>query len=118
MIKIIFILFTFFCLKANAQTLKDCSTCSTQIIKEEQIKGLSIDETRLLTNEIFARNGYQFENSRFQSFFEEKSWYKSNNDNKKVVFNEIEKSNIKLFKEKTKELKNNQQELVNQLKIF
>jgi hypothetical protein len=35
-----------------------------------------------------------------------------------VVFNDIEKNNIKLFQDKTKELKNNQQELVNQLKIF
>lgn len=100
------------------QTLKDCSTCSTQIIKDEQIKSLCIDEIRLLTNEIFARNGYQFENSRFQNYFEEKSWYKSKNENKSVVFNEIEKKNIKIFQDKTKELKNNQQELVNQLKIF
>lgn len=87
-------------------------------MKEEQIKDLSIDEIRLLTNEIFARNGYQFENSRFQNFFEEQSWYKSKNDNKSVVFNEIENKNIKLFQDKVKELKNNQQELVNQLKNF
>ena len=112
-----FLLLTIFT-QTFGQTLKDCSTCSTQVIKEEQIKGLSIDEIRLLTNEIFARNGYQFENSRFQNFFEEKSWYKSKNDNKSVVFNEIEKKNIKLFQDKTKELNKNQQELVNQLKTF
>ncbi len=112
------ILLLFFSIQSFGQTLKDCSTCSTQIIKAEQIKSLSIDEIRLITNEIFARNGYQFENSRFQNFFEEKSWYKSKNDNKSVVFNEIEKKNIKLFQDKTKELKNNQQELVNQLKIL
>lgn len=115
---IFYLLFVFCCLQTKAQSLKDCSTCSTQIIKAEQIKGLSIDEIRLLTNEIFARNGYQFENSRFQNFFEEKSWYKSINDNKSVVFNEVEKKNVKLFQDKTKELKNNQQELVNQLKTF
>ena len=113
----LFILQPFF-IQSFGQTLKDCSTCSSQIIKTEQIKSLSIDEIRLLTNEIFARNGYQFENSRFQNFFEDKSWYKSKNDNKSVVFNEIEKKNIKLFQDKTKELKNNQQELVNQLKTF
>lgn len=112
-----FLLLTIFT-QTFGQTLKDCSTCSTQIIKAEQIKGLSIDEIRLITNEIFARNGYQFENSRFQNFFEEKSWYKSKSDNKSVEFNEIEKKNIKLFQDKTKELKNNQQELVNQLKTF
>jgi len=104
--------------KTFGQTLKDCSTCSTQIIKAEQLKNLSIDEIRLLTNEIFARNGYQFENSRFQNFFEEKSWYKSKNNNKSVEFNEIEKKNIKIFQDKSKELKINQQELVNQLQNF
>lgn len=112
------IFFAVFSITATAQTLKDCSTCSGQIIKTEQIKDLSIDEIRLLTNEIFARNGYKFENGRFQNFFEEKSWYKSKNDNKSVVFNEIEKKNIKLFQDKTKELKNSQQELVNQLRTF
>lgn len=103
---------------AFAQTLKDCSTCSAQAIKAENIKDLSIDEIRLLTNEIFARNGYAFENSRFQNFFEQKSWYKSKNDNKRVVFNKVEEQNIKLFQDRTKALKNNQQELVNQLKHF
>ena len=33
-----------------AQTLEDCSTCSTQLLKAEQLKGLSIDEIRFLTN--------------------------------------------------------------------
>lgn len=114
----IFIVFTLLSLNVKAQTLKDCSTCATQLIKSEQTKFLSIDEIRLLTNEIFARNGYQFENSRFQDFFEEKSWYKSKNNNKSVVYNEIEKKNIKLFQDKTKQLKNNRKELVDQIKIF
>lgn len=108
-----------FCyLQVTAQSLKDCAICSTQVVNSEQIEALSVDEIRLLINEIFARNGYQFENSRFQNFFEEKSWYKSKNDNKSVVFNEIEKKNIKLFQDKTKELKTNQKELINQLKVF
>ncbi len=115
---IIIIFFSLLCFEVKAQTLIDCTVCSTQVIKSEQIKNLSIDEIRFLTNEIFARNGYQFENNKFQNFFEEKSWYKSKNDNKSVILNEIEKKNIKLFQDKTKELKNNQQELVKQIKIF
>jgi len=115
---IIVLCFSILCFEGKSQTLEDCSNCSTQVVKEEQLKGLSIDEIRLITNEIFARNGYQFDNSRFQNFFEEKSWYKSKNDNKKVVFNEIEKKNIKLFQDKTRVLKTSQQELINQLKIF
>lgn len=116
--KTIFILIAFCCLKANAQILTDCSTCSTKVIKQEQIEGLSTEKIRFLTNEIFARNGYQFENSRFQNFFSEKPWYKPKNDNKSITYNEIEKKNIKLFQDKTKELKTEQQELINQLKVF
>lgn len=112
------LLLTFFCLKIEAQTIKDCSSCSTKIIKQEQLKGLSIDEVRLLMNEIFARNGYQFENGRFQNYFESKSWYKSKNDNNSIVFNDIEKQNIKLLQEETKALKAGQNELISQLKLF
>src|SRR6218665_425050 len=108
--KTIFILIAFCCLKANAQILTDCSTCSTQVIKQQQIEGLSTEKIRLLTNEIFARNGYQFENSRFQNFFSEKPWYKPKNNNKSITYNEIEKKNIKLFQDRTKELKTEQQE--------
>lgn len=101
-----------------SQILTDCSNCSTQIIKKENIINLSIEEIRFLTNEIYARNGYQFENSRFKDYFEEKSWYKSKNDNNSIALNEIEKKNIQLFQEITKELKNSQAELINQLKLF
>ncbi|WP_306350647.1 YARHG domain-containing protein [Flavobacterium sp. '19STA2R22 D10 B1'] len=116
--QILYLSFLFFCFKGTAQILKDCSTCSTQIIKSEQIKNLSIDEIRLLINEIFARNGYQFENSRFQNYFEEKSWYKSKNDNKSVLFNKTEKQNISYLQEVTKSLKAKQGELINQIKLF
>ncbi len=112
------LLLTFFCLKIAAQTIKDCSSCSTKIIKQEQLKGLSIDEVRLLMNELFARNGYQFENGRFQNYFESKSWYKPKNDNNSIVFNDIEKQNIKLLQEETKALKAGQNELISQLKFF
>lgn len=116
--KYILLLLTFFCLKIEAQTIKDCSSCSTKIIKQERLKGLSIDEVRLLMNEIFARKGYQFENGRFQNYFESQSWYKSTNDNKSIVFNDIEKQNIKLLQEETKALKDEQNKLINQLKSF
>lgn len=112
------VLLILFSTQINAQTLKDCSVCSTQFIKKEQVKNLSIDEIRFLTNEMYARHGYQFENVRFQNFFEEKPWYKSKNDNKNIVLNEIEKKNVKLFQEITEELKNGRKELANQFKIF
>ncbi|GAA3784032.1 YARHG domain-containing protein [Flavobacterium ginsengiterrae] len=112
------LLFILFNLTSNAQTLKDCSACAVKIIKTEQIKDLSIDEIRLLSNEIFARNGYQFENSRFQNYFETKSWYKSIANNKSIVLKEIEKQNIKILQDQTKLLKAEQEELINQLKTL
>jgi hypothetical protein len=98
------------------QILKDCSSCKTQLIKNEQIKGLNIDNIRLLTNEIFARNGYEFDNSRFQEYFQSKSWYKSTGDNKKVLLNETEKKNVSFFKDITKNLEAQRNELTAQLK--
>lgn len=100
------------------QSLKDCAICKTQLIKKEQVKDLNADNIRLLTNEIFARNGYVFENSRFQEYFENKTWYKSIGDNKKVVLNEIEKKNVAFLKEVTKTLDDQKKELTSQLKVF
>ncbi len=100
------------------QILKDCSLCKNQLIKNEQIKDLNIDKIRLLTNEIFARNGYEFENSRFQQYFESKSWYKSIRDNKKVILNDTEKKNVAFFKEITKNLESKRNEMIDEIKNF
>ncbi|OXB15972.1 YARHG domain-containing protein [Flavobacterium reichenbachii] len=117
--KRILILFLFFNLiKGNAQILKDCSTCAVKIIKTEEIKDLSIDEIRLLSNEIFARNGYEFENSRFQNYFQSLPWYKSKGNNKNIVLKDIENQNIKVLQEQTKLLKAEQNEIIKQLKEF
>ena len=100
------------------QTLNDCSTCSTQIITEEQIKNLSIDEIRLLTNDLFARNGYVFTNSKFQNYFTDKNWYKPIKNNSFIKFNDTEKKNIQLFKTKTKILEIQRKAIIAQLKLF
>lgn len=115
---LLFILLGFWGFQTTAQTLKDCSDCSTKIITQKQINGLCIEEIRLLRNEIFARKGYQFENGRFQDYFVGKAWYKSKNDNKSIVYNETEKQNIKFFQGITKSLIAQQAELTNQLKVF
>lgn len=98
------------------QTIKDCSLCRNQLIKNAQIESLSVGEIRLLTNEIFARNGYEFENSRFQQYFDNKSWYKSIRDNKKVILNDTEKKNVAFFKEVIKKLEGQKKEMILQLK--
>lgn len=116
--KILFLIFVFSCFNATAQTLKDCATCTTQIIKNEQLKNLSIDEVRFLMNDLFARKGYQFQDSEIGYYYGEKSWYKPISDNSKIVYNATEKQNIKLFQDKTSELKLDREKLVTELRNF
>lgn len=106
----------FFVQFSGAQTLKDCSNCATQIIKQEQIKDLSLDEIKSLTNEIYARNGYEFDNPRFQQHFESKPWYSSKKDNKKVNLNDVEKKNVTFLQNQSKQLKAERDLIISQLK--
>ena len=103
---------------AFGQVLKDCSICSKQVIKAEQIKNLSTDDLRFLTNDLFARRGYKFKSQDVDSFYQEKSWYKPISDNNKIVYNDIEKQNIKLFQEKTAEINMDRKNFINELKAF
>lgn len=114
----IFILFLFSCLKINAQELKDCSSCATKVITKEQIKNLSIDELRFLTNDLFARKGYNFKRSDIDSYYSNIDWYKPVSDNAKIVFNDIEKQNTKLFQERVTELNADREKLITAIKNF
>lgn len=112
--------FTLLLLLFNAtlysQKLLDCFTCANKLIKTEQIKNLSIDEIRFLTNDIFARKGHKFESGEIDFYYSNKSWYKPVSDNKKIVFNDIEKQNIKLLQDKTVDLKKDRELLITELK--
>jgi DNA-directed RNA polymerase subunit RPC12/RpoP len=110
------LILTLFVSKVLAQKGIDCVTCSSKLITKELITDLSIDEIRLLTNEIYARNGFVFENSRFQEYFSEKSWYKRIKNNKTIQLNEVEKKNIDFFQERTKQLKTLRANSIDQLK--
>ena len=116
--KILFILFILFCITGTSQTLNDCSTCSTNIIKSEQIMDLSIDEIRYLTNDLFARKGYKFKSALIDYHFSTKEWYHRIDDNAKIEYNETEKQNIKLFQDRTTELKLDREKLLAELKAF
>lgn len=115
---IILLFFSLICFRGKTQTLIDCLSCSTQIIKAEQIKGLSIDEIRFLTNDLFARKGYRFKNGHIDFYYTNKEWYKPVENNDKIIYNEIEKSNIKIFQDRTNELKADRQNLILKLKAF
>lgn len=107
-----------FFIQSFGQILKDCSICSTQIIKQEQIEDLSIDEIRFLTNDLFARKGYKFKKGHIDFYYSNKEWYKPVENNDKIIYNEIEKRNTKTFQERTIELKAERENLLSKLKLF
>ena len=110
-----FLMIVLFSLNATAQ-LKDCATCATQVIKEQQISKLSIDELRFLTNDLYARKGYKFKDYEISNYFNEKPWYKPVSDNSKVKLNAVEEQNIKLFQERTTILKTDREKLIEALR--
>ena len=110
-----FLSIALFSLSATAQ-LKNCATCSTQVIKEQQISKLSIDELRFLTNDLYARKGYKFKDYEISNYFNEKPWYKPVSDNSKVKLNAVEEQNVKLFQERTAILKADREKLIEALR--
>ena len=110
-----FLSIALFSLNATAQ-LKDCATCATQVIDEEQISELSIDELRFLTNDLYARKGYKFKDYEISNYFNEKLWYKSVSDNSKVKLNIVEEQNVELFQERTVILKADREKLIEALR--
>jgi hypothetical protein len=66
---------------------------------ESDISGLSIENLALARNEIFARHGYVFKSDPFESYFNNKSWYKPDPSFKGLgeEFSAIESYNIQLI---------------------
>lgn len=68
----------------------------TQYITEADLVGRSQEEVRLMINEIYARNGYIFNNQDYQRYFSSKSWYvpiSNSQPDAERRFNEIELAN-------------------------
>jgi hypothetical protein len=66
------------------------------LLKEEQLKGVSFNELRLMQNEFFARRGKRFTIAAYKQAFEWQDWYKPLKDQKKVKLNDTEEANVKL----------------------
>jgi hypothetical protein len=67
------------------------------LLKEEQLKGVSFNELRLMKNEFFARRGKKFTVAAYRQAFEWQDWYKPLKDQKKVKLNAVEEANVKLI---------------------
>lgn len=77
-----------------------------ELLKEDDLKGLSAEECSLARNEIYARHGRKFKDKELQEYFESKDWYKGTiepDDFEESTLSEIEKENAKIISNYEKE---------------
>ena len=80
-----------------AVAVGDMDKFQNVLLTEEILKGLSMNDLRLIRNEFWARRGRKFTTPGFKQVFEWRDWYKPAKDQKKVKLNEIEQQNVKLI---------------------
>lgn len=51
-----------------------------------------------ILNEIYARHGYVFNDSKYKTYFESKTWYQPAQDNSEIKLNPIEEYNVKFIR--------------------
>lgn len=69
---------------------------STQKLTESDLEYLSSYDLRIMRNEIYARNGYIFDNDELRNYFSQQSWYQPYTYN--PTLNSIEQYNIMFIK--------------------
>jgi len=93
--------------KENQKLENILNTDSLTVFTKSELKSKSLEELRLIRNEIYARKGYIFKSEDLQNHFENKEWYVPK-ENEKITLSENEKNNVDLIKqievEKKKEL--------------
>ena len=80
-----------------AVSLGDMDKFQNAPLNEELLKGLSLNDLRLIRNEFWARRGRLFVTPGFKQYFEWRDWYKPLKDQSKVKLNPIEEANVKLI---------------------
>ncbi len=71
---------------------------STRILDEEDVENMSVDDLKMMRNEIFARHGYCFKEKNIRRIFEINDWYVPYTVSILKDLTDIEKKNIKLIK--------------------
>ncbi|CAN5439660.1 hypothetical protein BH18ACI1_BH18ACI1_15760 [soil metagenome] len=80
-----------------AVSVGDMDKFQNVLLTEEILKGLSMNDLRLIRNEFWARRGRKFVTPGFQQVFEWREWYKPAKDQSKVKLNKIEEQNVKFI---------------------
>lgn len=68
----------------------------TRKLTEEDLKGLSSEQLRIMRNEIYARNGYIFQDRKLREYFMQKSWYSP--VSRDISLTQIEQYNVLFIK--------------------
>lgn len=96
--------------------ISNCKDCNTRLLNEEDIFGKSLEELALLRNEIFARNGYVFENYIYDRYFSNQNWYSPAQSNSQVKLSDIETKNVNFLKKEEDRLRNIRKACIRDLK--
>jgi len=80
-----------------AVAVGDMDKFQNVLLTEEILKGLSMNDLRLIRNEFWARRGRKFTTPGFKQVFEWRDWYKPAKDQTKVKLNAVEEKNVKLI---------------------
>jgi hypothetical protein len=71
---------------------------SERLLTEEDIRGFSKPELRILRNEIYARHGHIFKSKDLRDYFSAKDWYNPQYEDVSGLLNTIEKKNVEFIK--------------------
>ncbi len=83
--------------KSGAVSLGDMDKFQDAPLTEELLKGLSLNDLRLIRNEFWARRGRKFVTPGFRQYYEWRDWYKPLKDQSKVKLGAVEEQNVKLI---------------------
>ncbi len=70
---------------------------SMRQLTEDDLKGLSDLDKKIMKNEILARYGFKFQDKEMKTYFSEQKWYKPKFDNVDKMITELEMKNIELI---------------------
>jgi hypothetical protein len=70
---------------------------SMKELTNDDVKGLSDADKKIMKNEILARYGYIFTDKEMKSYFSEQKWYKPKSENVDKMLTELEKRNIEFL---------------------
>jgi hypothetical protein len=69
-----------------------------RLLTENDLRGLSKSQLRIMRNEIFARHGYIFDSKDLREYFSQQSWYKPQSKDVTHLLSDIDKKNVEFIK--------------------